>query len=107
MPMIYPEDYDLVVTIKKEPHYRWPHSYVNGNSARCEDCRYYLADRKPKVAFARTGECRSKAHQTERGYTHRRTGWDYTSAGSSCKWWFPIGTQPDEQEELPEPEAEE
>ena len=105
MPMIYPEDYDLVVTVKKEPHYRWPHSYVNGNSARCGDCRYFVADLKSKLSFTQTGRCHSVASHTERGNVHSKI-WDITSANSNCKWWFPIEAQPGEQAELPKEEEE-
>ena len=102
--MIYPEDYDKIVMIKKEPHYVWPHSYVNGNSTRCEDCRYFVPDLKQRYPYHKTGECHSMAHQTERGYTHRTKGWDKTESIWRCHLWFPIGEQEGPEAELPEEE---
>ena len=100
--MIRPHDYDKIVTIKQEPHYVWPHKFVNENSTRCADCRYFAPDRKSKLPFTNTGECHSTAAHTERGYLHRTKSWDVTSSNNNCKWWFPIGAQPGEQAELPE-----
>lgn len=100
--MIYPHDYDKIVTIKKEPHYVWPHKFVDGNSTMCADCRYFVPDLKSKLPFTQTGHCHSMASNTERGYVHSKN-WDVTSSNnSSCKWWFPIEKQPGEQAELPE-----
>lgn len=91
---------DKTFIIKGEIHYVNPHKYENGNSTMCYRCRYFAEDVKQKYPYKKTGECRSMAHQTERGYTHRQKGWDRTEDNWSCHWWFPIGKQPGEQEQI-------
>lgn len=85
-----------------EIHFVWPHSYNGGNHSRCDDCRYFVVIQKNKelIYYGFDGECHSKAHQTERGYSHRKKGWDKTRSNSYCHWWFPIGKVAGEQEEL-------
>jgi len=91
-----------IVTYKGESHYTIPHLYPDGNSCKCYKCRYFVEDQriKRRSRFGFDGECHSKAHQTEKGYTHRKIGWDMTMSYGGCKWWFPIEKQPGEQEEL-------
>ena len=91
---------DEIVMIKGEPHYVIPHLYPDGNSCKCYKCRYFAEDPKSRKhsPYSFDGECRSMAHQTERGYTHRKNGWDWTVSNCGCKWWFPIEKEPGEQE---------
>ena len=84
---------DKAIMIKGELHYYMPHRFPGGNSAACWRCRYFVQDEKTKDPRINTGECHSKAHQTERGYSHRNSGWDKTADIFGCKWWFPIEKQ--------------
>jgi hypothetical protein len=91
---------DEIATYKSELHYVVPHLYPGGNSAKCSDCRYFFEDLKNKKysPYSFWGECHSNAHQTERGYTHKKNGWDKTLSNGGCKWWFPIEKQEGENE---------
>lgn len=82
---------DETFIIKGELHYVMPHLFKDGNSVRCHQCRYWVGDVKNKSLYAsiRSGECHSKAHQTERGGVHRSKGWDRMNNIDSCHWWFP------------------
>jgi len=92
---------DEIFTKNGESHYYWPHLFDGGNSTKCGGCRYFAEDEKSKSPYFRTGECKSIAHQTDRGSIHRQNGWDRTASSSTaCRWWFPIAKQPGEQEEL-------
>ena len=88
-----------IITIKGEAHYNRPHIFVNGNSTRCDGCRYY----RPDITLVTgerveqwTGKCISRAHLTERG----QVAPEYAFRNSRCRWWFPIGHQPGEHEGL-------
>lgn len=89
---------DEIFKIKGEWHYVIPNMYPDGNSCRCDRCRYFAEDPKNKKynPFSYWGECRSKAHQTEKSGIHRKNGWDKTISNCGCHWWFPIEPQPGE-----------
>lgn len=89
---------DETCTVKGELHFVWPQRYRNGNQTMCYQCRYFVPDEKTKDPRMKTGKCHSKAHQTERGYSHRQNGWDKTADIFGCKWWFPIEKQEGENE---------
>ena len=90
---------DEIFTSHGEPHFVWPHRFVDGNSPRCDGCRYYA----PKTHWQggeqvelRAGRCRSKARLSDRGQVAPGA----TFRDSMCRWWFPIGKIEGEQEEL-------
>lgn len=93
---------DETITVKGELHYLWPHRYHNGNSVKCDECRYFAEDLKSRSGFAhiKTGECHSEAYRADRGYTHRKNGWDRTDTISGCHWWFPAEKVAGENETL-------
>lgn len=73
--------------IKGEQHYVWPMTLYNVNTTKCGQCLYYRAHPKPSTYW--DGECTSVVRNTERGYTHRTNGNDYTSRNASaCRWFF-------------------
>ena len=75
-----------VFIVKGEPHYVWPMDILNGNYPKCYQCHYYKPHQKPSLYW--DGECLSVAHNTERGYLHRKGGNDYTSERNACRWFF-------------------
>ena len=98
------ESYTVIATItdetfmiKGELHYVWPHVFVNRNTVRCDQCRYWVQDVKNKSLHIGvwSGECHSKAHQTERGGVHNSKGWDRMNDIDSCRWWFPKSEEPE------------
>ena len=89
---------DETVMIKGELHYVRPHLFWNGNSSRCDQCRYFAENekQKEKSPFTFSGECHSKASEADRTNIFTRK----TMCNYQCRWWFPIEKQEGENETI-------
>lgn len=71
--------------IDGELHHVIPVKFLNGNSVRCRDCRYYVAYSKKKVT---TGECHSVAQKKRKGYIHSKGDFDLVDDFNSCSLFY-------------------